>query len=278
MYGSDLLYTFGERTYSLRRRRRADRTCRATRERFCCASSRARDTFSAPIAAPARAGSCRIATTRRRRRCAAPARTRASRRTPATGSAKLQINTRTPGYETNDYAFQQRADYIWYNANIGRFWTKPTSWYQTLTRSPAGRPSETSRAIDTGAATASVLRRRRRRQFWNVTAFHIHRPAVIDDRPAARRPGRENVRQPLRRRPTSRPTRGTRGSGARACSALLGRARRHEPGVSRERDLSAGAERQPVVRTVVEPVARHAAVRRRGRRQRPRQRSTERGT
>ncbi|HEV8235859.1 MAG TPA: DUF5916 domain-containing protein, partial [Gemmatimonadaceae bacterium] len=37
---------------------------------------------------------------------------------------EMGFNTRTPGYETNDYAFQQRADFIWYNANIGHTWTK----------------------------------------------------------------------------------------------------------------------------------------------------------
>ena len=29
-------------------------------------------------------------------------------------------------------AFQQRADYIWANANIGRMWTKPRRWYRQL--------------------------------------------------------------------------------------------------------------------------------------------------
>src|SRR5262249_25521266 len=45
---------------------------------------------------------------------------------------ELQTNIRTPGYETNDYAFQQRADYIWFNGNIGRIWTKPTTWYRQI--------------------------------------------------------------------------------------------------------------------------------------------------
>src|SRR5439155_9125043 len=45
---------------------------------------------------------------------------------------EFQVNTRTPGYETNDYAFQRSADYVWVNSNIGRVWTKPTSWYRQI--------------------------------------------------------------------------------------------------------------------------------------------------
>src|SRR6185503_15479610 len=41
------------------------------------------------------------------------------------------LNTRTPGYETNDYSFQRNADYIWGSANLFRFWSKRSSWYQT---------------------------------------------------------------------------------------------------------------------------------------------------
>ena len=45
---------------------------------------------------------------------------------------ETSVNTRTPGYETNDYAFQRSADYIWYNANLNRFWSRKTHWYQTM--------------------------------------------------------------------------------------------------------------------------------------------------
>ena len=57
----------------------------------------------------------RIGSTRPRRRCAAPG--AYARLAKETGDwfGELQTNTRTPGYETNDYAFQQRADYIWFN-------------------------------------------------------------------------------------------------------------------------------------------------------------------
>src|SRR4029077_11794851 len=32
---------------------------------------------------------------------------------------EMQVGTRTPGYETNDYSFQQRADYTMATANVG---------------------------------------------------------------------------------------------------------------------------------------------------------------
>jgi len=94
---------------------------------------------------------------------------------------EVQTNIRTPGYETNDYAFQQRADYIWAGANIGRVWTKPTSWYRQI-NAVAGFQNQnnfegdlTQRQFHTYYATTTP-------QFWNVSAFYIYRPAVIDDR------------------------------------------------------------------------------------------------
>src|SRR5512143_102416 len=94
---------------------------------------------------------------------------------------EMGLNTRTPGYETNDYAFQQRADYIWYNANIGRTWTKPTSWYRSIYTVTGGQTQNnyegdrTQRQLHTYFSETTP-------QFWNVSTFFIYRPTVIDDR------------------------------------------------------------------------------------------------
>src|SRR5690348_14228524 len=45
---------------------------------------------------------------------------------------EVSFDTRTPGYESNDYAFQTRADYIFTSSNIGLNWTKPGRWYHGM--------------------------------------------------------------------------------------------------------------------------------------------------
>jgi hypothetical protein len=56
------------------------------------------------------------------------------------------LNYRSPGFEVNDMAFMNRADYVWMNANVLRQWTKPGSWYRRLTWIAAGSSSTTSTA------------------------------------------------------------------------------------------------------------------------------------
>ncbi|NUO62896.1 MAG: carbohydrate binding family 9 domain-containing protein [Gemmatimonadaceae bacterium] len=41
-------------------------------------------------------------------------------------------NWRSPGFETNDLSFLDRADYKWMNANVGRQWVKPRRWYRNI--------------------------------------------------------------------------------------------------------------------------------------------------
>jgi hypothetical protein len=94
---------------------------------------------------------------------------------------EMGLNTRTPGYETNDYAFQQRADYIWYNANIGRTWTKPTSWYRSI-YSIAGGQTQTNYEGDRTAKQLHAYFSETTPQFWYVSTFYIHRFSTIDDR------------------------------------------------------------------------------------------------
>jgi len=91
------------------------------------------------------------------------------------------FDTRTPGYESNDYAFQTRADYLFMNANAGKVWTKPTSWYhqfialggaQTI-RNYEGDRTQTDYHVFAEGTTP---------QFWNFMAFYIDFPSSIDDR------------------------------------------------------------------------------------------------
>ena len=120
---------------------------------------------------------------------------------------ELQTNIRTPGYETNDYAFQQRADYIWFNGNIGRNWTKPTSWYRQIT-TIAGGQDQTNFEGDRTQQQLHAYCSETTPQFWNVTDVR-HPPAVGHRRQgAARRPGGGRADAANTRRSTSRATRG----------------------------------------------------------------------
>jgi hypothetical protein len=94
---------------------------------------------------------------------------------------ETSVNTRTPGYETNDYAFQQRADYVWYGANLNRFWSKQTRWYQTMF-GILGAQMQHNYEGDRTATDYHEFFNLTTRQFWNVTQFYIARPSTMDDR------------------------------------------------------------------------------------------------
>lgn len=94
---------------------------------------------------------------------------------------ELQTNIRTPGYETNDYAFQQRADYIWFNGNVGRIWTKPTKWYREFAVLGGGQEQRNFEGDRTQEQVHAYLSETTP-QFWQMTVFEIHRPAVVDDK------------------------------------------------------------------------------------------------
>jgi hypothetical protein len=94
---------------------------------------------------------------------------------------ELSLDTRTPGYESNDYAFQTLADYIFTNANLGKNWTKPTSWYhqalgiigaQTIRNYEGDRTNVDYHAYFSGTTP----------QFWGFTTFYIDQPSVMSDR------------------------------------------------------------------------------------------------
>ena len=93
---------------------------------------------------------------------------------------ELQLNTRTPGFESNDYSFQQHADYALATANLGRLWSNPTSWYHQIIAIAGTQGQRNFEGNWTGAqfhAFGSVTTP----QFWNVTGVMIHRPVVLDD-------------------------------------------------------------------------------------------------
>ncbi len=91
------------------------------------------------------------------------------------------FNARTPGFETNDYSFQQRADYIWNNVNVGRQWTVPGSWYRQIVALTGAQLQSNFSGDRTGLETHEYLSMTTP-QFWNLSTFYIDRPPVMDDR------------------------------------------------------------------------------------------------
>jgi hypothetical protein len=94
---------------------------------------------------------------------------------------EVSLNVRTPGYETNDDAFQRNADYIWSNANLGRTWQKPGKWYRNIT-ALAGVQDQSNFEGDNTQRQFHAYFSEQTPQFWNVSTFYINRPSVIDDK------------------------------------------------------------------------------------------------
>jgi hypothetical protein len=94
---------------------------------------------------------------------------------------ELQGSTRSPGYETNDYAFQRNADYTMLIGNVGRNWTKPTRWYRNLTVL-GGAQTQNNYEGDLTQRQVHLFASEQTPQFWNISTFYIGRPAMIDDR------------------------------------------------------------------------------------------------
>ncbi|CAN5839645.1 hypothetical protein BH11GEM2_BH11GEM2_36260 [soil metagenome] len=90
-------------------------------------------------------------------------------------------NWRSPGFETNDLSFLDRADYKWMNANVGRQWSTPTTWYRNAIILGGGQQQfnyDGDRTDLQSQAFAAV----ELPSYWNVRGFVINHPTVLDDR------------------------------------------------------------------------------------------------
>ncbi len=103
------------------------------------------------------------------------------------------VNARTPGFESNDLAFLTRADYVWYNANVFRYWSKPTRWYRDLSIIVGGQEQQNFDGDLTDRQFHAFIGGTAR-NFWNFNLFVIRRPDLLDDRllrggPVVEKPG-----------------------------------------------------------------------------------------
>jgi hypothetical protein len=102
-------------------------------------------------------------------------------------------NWRSPGFEVNDLAFLDRADYRWMNANLGRQWTVPTRWYRDISATVGGQTQFNYDGLRTDLQYQAYYGMEFP-NYWNLRSFAIHHPAVDDDRltrggPAVKRTG-----------------------------------------------------------------------------------------
>ena len=103
------------------------------------------------------------------------------------------LNARTPGFEDNDIGFLTRSDYIWYNANVFRYWTKPTRWYRDFSMIAGGQQQQNFDG-DVTDRQGQVFAQATFLNFWSASAFFIRHPSLLDDRllrggPVVQRPG-----------------------------------------------------------------------------------------
>jgi hypothetical protein len=94
---------------------------------------------------------------------------------------EAQANVRSPGFEVNDIAFLQRSDYAWFNGNVVRQWTKPTSWYRSIWSSVGGQ----HQVNFDGDHTDGQLHTFQQIEFnnlWSTGIYAHYRPEVYDDR------------------------------------------------------------------------------------------------
>ncbi len=90
-------------------------------------------------------------------------------------------NWRSPGFEVNDIAFLNRADYKWMNANVVRQWTRPTRWYRNAWTSLGGQ-QQFNYDGDRTDVQGQLFGQITLPNFYNLSGFVIHHPKVYDDR------------------------------------------------------------------------------------------------
>ena len=100
-----------------------------------------------------------------------------------TGSLQFEVSTnvRTPGFENNDIAALSSVDYWWSNANIYRQWTRPTSVYRSMWFIVGGQRMQNFDG-DRTDQQSQIMYFIQPRNYWQLSAWWIHRFSVLDDR------------------------------------------------------------------------------------------------
>jgi hypothetical protein len=94
---------------------------------------------------------------------------------------ELSQNWRSPGFEVNDLAYLDRADYRWMNGNLARQWTTPGRWYRNIFMSAGGQQQFNYDGLRTDLQK-QVYYGMELPNFWRLRSFYIHRDNTDDDR------------------------------------------------------------------------------------------------
>ena len=89
-------------------------------------------------------------------------------------------NWRSPGFEVNDLAFLNRADYKWMLANVGRQWTTPFGPFRSLDLT-AGAQRQYNYDGDKNDEEEHYGIFSELKNFWRVNTFYIHHPSTLDE-------------------------------------------------------------------------------------------------
>jgi len=89
-------------------------------------------------------------------------------------------NWRSPGFEVNDLAYLDRADYKWMLANVARQWTKPFGAWRYLNIT-AGAQYQLNYDGDRTDIEQHYGVFNNFKSYWSTNVFYIHHPSTLDD-------------------------------------------------------------------------------------------------
>jgi hypothetical protein len=90
-------------------------------------------------------------------------------------------NWRSPGFEVNDLAYLDRADYKWMNFNVGRQFVSPKKYYRNIFTTVGGQQEFNYDGLRTDRQ-AQAYYGMELPNYWNLRTFYIHRWTDDDDR------------------------------------------------------------------------------------------------
>jgi hypothetical protein len=91
------------------------------------------------------------------------------------------VNVRSPGFEVNDIAFLQRADYVFMAANVQRMQTRPAGWFRSLELT-GGALQQVNFDGDRTEARVHLYGEAELRNLWGASLLLSWHPATLDDR------------------------------------------------------------------------------------------------
>jgi hypothetical protein len=89
-------------------------------------------------------------------------------------------NWRSPGFEVNDIAFLNRADYKWMLGNVTRQWTSPMGPFRSLAMT-GGVQRQYNYDGDVNDEEEHYGVFTTLANYWNVNSFYIHHPVTLDE-------------------------------------------------------------------------------------------------